>query len=289
MKKSTKILTFTVAFICIIGLCAVLFFNFGQKPTLESIGIKGSIQTQYTINEELNLNDAKLILTYSDDTQKEIDITSNMITGFDTTTVGNKTLTITYNGKTAKVNYVVSELLVSAISIKSSFSTDYLIGENLDISGGELLVTYSNGSTKVISIDSSMITNFNTSTIGQKQLTLTYKSKEIKIKYTVHIKYGEYYLQKDSSGSEYEYLNTNGLIIINDDFTGMVISPKDRNSSIFNDSNREYSNLTWKFVNDSIHLTASVNGQTKTAILTVQGDKLSVTNGTVVELYAFYG
>ena len=150
MKKSTKILTFTVAFICIIGLCVVLFFNFGQKPTLESIGIKGSIQTQYTINEELNLNDAKLILTYSDDTQKEIDITSNMITGFDTTIVGNKTLTITYNGKTAKVNYVVSELLVSAISIKSSFSTDYLIGENLDISGGELLVTYSNGSTEVI-------------------------------------------------------------------------------------------------------------------------------------------
>lgn len=117
MRKLTKILSFAIAFVCL-SLC---FAGCGldSKPTLDSIGIKGTIQTQYTINEELNLNDAKLILTYSDDTQKELDITSNMITGFDTTTVGNKTLTITYKEKTTQINYVVkNEIKVGNKMIK---------------------------------------------------------------------------------------------------------------------------------------------------------------------------
>ena len=119
MKKLTKILSFAIAFVCFSLCFAGCSFNLGQKPTLESIDIKGSIQTEYAINERLNLNGAKLILTYSNDSQKELDVTASMVSGFDTTTAGNKTLTITYKEKTARVDYIVkNEYLIGNKRLK---------------------------------------------------------------------------------------------------------------------------------------------------------------------------
>ena len=288
MKKITKILTFAIAFVCLSLCFAGCVFD--GKPTLDSIAINGSIQTQYAKNEALNLNDAKLVLVYSDDSQKEIKILTSMVSGFDTTTAGNKTMTITYKGKTTTVNYVVSEveLEVSSISIKTDFCTNYLLGDTLDTSGGKLLVTYSNDSTEVVNIDNSMITDFTTSNIGKKQLTLTYKGKEIKVEYNVHMNYGEYYLQSDGHNI-YAYSETKILLIINEDFTGTVITQKNESVSIFDVSNRNYVNLTWKFANDSIEITMSVSGQTKNAIIMINGDKLSMLDSGNTSIFAFKG
>ena len=107
MNKLTKIMT---SIVLAFGLFACVF-SFagcqGNEKELINIGLSKEIKTEYAINEKIDLNDAKLVLTYNDDSQKEITISYDMITGFDTTTVGEKTLTISYNEKEIKVAYKV--------------------------------------------------------------------------------------------------------------------------------------------------------------------------------------
>ncbi len=107
MKKITKILLmFVLVVSCFAGVVA---FAGCKEKTLTNIGLSKEIKTEYQLNEKLDLLDAKLVLTYSDNTQNELTISSDMISGFDTMSAGQKTLIITYQSKEVKVDYVVVE------------------------------------------------------------------------------------------------------------------------------------------------------------------------------------
>ncbi len=137
MKKLTKILSIAIAFVCI-SLCFV-GCSFDSKPTLSRIDIKGSIQTEYALNEALDLNGAKLMLTYSDDSQKELELTQSMVTNFNTTTAGNKTMTISYKEKTLQIDYVVNAFMVGNKRVK--FGEYYQTGIYNKDQNGNLTLT----------------------------------------------------------------------------------------------------------------------------------------------------
>jgi hypothetical protein len=77
------------------------------SKTLSNIYFTSQITTSYLINEKLNLNGSKLRLVYDDSSSEEVNITTDMITGFSTATVGERTLTLTYNGKSLTSDYRV--------------------------------------------------------------------------------------------------------------------------------------------------------------------------------------
>ena len=79
-----------------------------NKAQVVGIDLVGNIQTEYTLGEELNLNNAKLKVVYDDETEKEIIITTSMINGFNTTILGEKTIKITYKDKSIYKNYKVT-------------------------------------------------------------------------------------------------------------------------------------------------------------------------------------
>ncbi len=109
MKKITKILLMFVLIIsCFAGVVAFAGCKENSK-TITNIGLSKEIKTEYKLNEKLDLLDAKLVVTFNDATQSVLIITNDMISGFDTTTAGQKTLTITYQAKEIKVDYVVKE------------------------------------------------------------------------------------------------------------------------------------------------------------------------------------
>ena len=109
MKKITKILLMFVLIIsCFAGVVAFAGCKENSK-TITNIGLSKEIKTEYKLNEKLDLLDAKLVVTFNDATQSVLIITNDMISGFDTTTTGQKTLTITYQTKEIKVDYVVKE------------------------------------------------------------------------------------------------------------------------------------------------------------------------------------
>ena len=202
-------MTFAIAFVCL-SLCFV-GCSFGSNPTIERIDVKGSIQTEYAINEELNLNDAKLILTYSNDSQKEIKLIASMISGFDTTTVGNKTLTVTYKEKTTQINYVVkNEIKVENKRVKFG---EYFQQEEYKINqDGSLTLTnnYAYSEAPVVLV----LNNDFTGTFSQ-----TYQEHHIEIEITWEVKNGTIEVRSNETDITNAFSVTdNGMLRI--DFNG---------------------------------------------------------------------
>ena len=137
---------------------------------LTSIKVKEGYKDTYYIGDEFG--QATLILTYDNGDVIETPLTLAMIKGFDTSTVGKKTLTITYEGNEIEV---IEDVItnIEVISLKNK----YYVGTTIDLTGASLKVNYQSGKSENVSIKANMITGFDTATIGKKTLTITYEGK----------------------------------------------------------------------------------------------------------------
>ena len=71
------------------------------KKELVAISVTPPTKTEYLEGkEQLDVTGGKLTLTYNNGTSEVIDLTTDMVSGFDNTKVGKQTLTVTYQGKT---------------------------------------------------------------------------------------------------------------------------------------------------------------------------------------------
>ncbi len=158
-------------------------------PTIESIEILGTIATTYFVGDTLNIDGIQVKIYMSDETTDTITLTNSMISGFDTTTAGEKTLTVTYEGETATVNYTVVEPEITNVTLKTNITkTDYFIGDALDLSDGKLEITYENNATEEIDLSAYgvEISGFDSSTAGEeKTITITYAEKTVTTTYNV--------------------------------------------------------------------------------------------------------
>jgi hypothetical protein len=76
--------------------------------TLSSIAITTLPKTAYTVGDDLDLTDLVVTGTYSDNSTKVETVNASNITGFDKSTAGTQTLTVTVDGKTATFNVTVT-------------------------------------------------------------------------------------------------------------------------------------------------------------------------------------
>ena len=205
--------------------------------TIDSISVDmNTVKTTYGVRETLDLAGGKLNLNYSDGKSSTIDIQKGgvSVTGFNSSTGGEKTITVTYKGKTTtyKIN-VITEL--SSISIKNMpDKTTYIQGyEDLDLTGGKITLTYNDGSTSDLDMsdNSIRISGFNNNTVGQKTITVEYGGKST----TFNINITEKSIRKIEVKTmptkttyieNYELLNLNGgeLLLTYDDGTTGTIS-----------------------------------------------------------------
>ena len=73
----------------------------------------------------------------------------------------------------------VEEKKVRNIKITAGFKINYFVGEEIDLNGGQITVTYSDGSKETIDITEDMISGFNTSEVGTYTVTITYGDKTV--------------------------------------------------------------------------------------------------------------
>lgn len=116
-----------------------------------------------------------------------------MIANFDPSTAGEKTMTITYNNFTIEYSYTIVGIeLVSVELTTNPTKTTYYLGDAdsaLDLSGGVITLTYSDGSTSTISTTDSQIraSGFSTHSTGEKTISL--KIRINSVLHTVTYKY----------------------------------------------------------------------------------------------------
>ena len=146
-------------------------------------------KTTYVKGENLDLTDGTITVTYEDGTSAEVPMTSSevQVTGYDSNTVGEQTLTVTYQGQTTSFTVTVKNE-VTKIEIKNAPSkTTYIKGENLELSDGTITVTYEDGTSAEIPMTSSevQVTGYDSNTVGEQTLTITYQGQSTSFKVMV--------------------------------------------------------------------------------------------------------
>lgn len=107
MKKNLfKVLAPIALLLCISSILTGCFS--GGNPKVKAIEINHSFKTIYQQGEDLDVTGGKLTVTYSDNKQTSVEITSDMISGFTTGALGERNLVITYGGKTCTVEYTTT-------------------------------------------------------------------------------------------------------------------------------------------------------------------------------------
>lgn len=127
----------------------------------------------------LDTTGGKLTLYYNNDTRLTLDLTEDMVSGFDNAKVGTQTLTVTYEGLTTTYEIsVAAKTLVSIAVAMAPAKATYNEGEALDVTGGKISATYNNGDVTLLDMTAEMVSGFNSSKGTSAQtLTVTYEGK----------------------------------------------------------------------------------------------------------------
>ena len=153
-----------------------LLTGIGSEILPTSINITSTpSKTSYYVGEELDLSGLEIEAVYSNGSTSYVDVSLDMVSGFNSSVAGTQTLTITYGDCTATFDVEVVENSVSSLNITSTpYKTSYYVGEELDLSKLEIEATYSDGSTSYVDVSLDMVSGFDTSVAGTQTLTITY-------------------------------------------------------------------------------------------------------------------
>ena len=118
-----------------------------ETSTVSSIAIDASnMKTNYLLQEKLDLEGLIVTAMMSDNSEVILSNNDHVITGFDSSEVGSKVLTIHYKGKTALLSYEVVALeLTSLDMVYAPAQTTYYVGDELQLHGLTIEANYKNG------------------------------------------------------------------------------------------------------------------------------------------------
>ena len=123
--------------------------NQEEAPAVESLVINTlPSKTLYYTGDTLDLTGLSVTANYSDGTSAQINANSLSISGFDTSTAGEKTVTLSYGGKS--VSFKINVTLLEIVSLEVTYvpKTVYYVGDTFDTSGIIIMATYNDGSVR---------------------------------------------------------------------------------------------------------------------------------------------
>lgn len=143
---------------------------------LESISFVAPTKTEYKVGEELDLEGLRVFAHYSDETKKELSDNEYQVTGFDSSKMGEVEITIIFQDftKTFTVTIIENVTLVSIFIVEPD-KTIYKVGEELDLTGFQLMAKYSNDEEKEIPESEYQISGFDSSKPGEIIINVSYQ------------------------------------------------------------------------------------------------------------------
>ncbi|MBR5514576.1 MAG: bacterial Ig-like domain-containing protein [Clostridia bacterium] len=146
-----------------------------KEPTVDAIEIVNPpAKLNYNVGEALNTNGLKIKVNYTNGTSKNI--TSGFtVAGYDSSVPGEKTVTVTYQKKTATFTVTINDPPIKEIKIHTlPDKTEYVMGDSeFDSTGLKITIYYKNG-TQRNTTSGIKVSGFNTSVPGKKTLTVSY-------------------------------------------------------------------------------------------------------------------
>ena len=181
--------TLTLKYTANNGIIGTTSYPITITNTIQSVAIETlPTKVKYNVKETLDTTGGKLKITRATGTTEIIDITKEMISGFDSSKENTKlplTISYTENGITKTTTYNVSvEDPITSMVMKTTPKTEYKYGEPLDLSTGVITVVRPSG-TEEKQITEEMVTGYEPTKIGAQELTITYGGQELKYKVNV--------------------------------------------------------------------------------------------------------
>jgi hypothetical protein len=150
-----------------------------QGVLLSSISVtQNPVKTSYYVNEAFNSSGLVVTAYYSDGSSRHV--TGYSLSIPEMSKAGTKTITVTFEGKTASFNIIVNAApqgvyLTSITVTKPPTKNTYYVNEAFNFSGLVITANYSDGSSKQAS--GYTLSTPNMSTAGTKAITVTYEGK----------------------------------------------------------------------------------------------------------------
>ncbi|MBQ9552645.1 MAG: bacterial Ig-like domain-containing protein [Clostridia bacterium] len=146
-------------------------------------------KTVYNVGDSFSQSGLTLTATYSDGSSKTIS-SGFTCSGFNSSSAGTKTITVTYQGKTTTFTVTVKSAAatLTGIAIKAAPSKTvytYRRDKNLDITGLEVEATYSDGSKTPIDPAACTISGYSAKPAGNKTITVAYEGQTAQFTVTV--------------------------------------------------------------------------------------------------------
>ena len=181
--------TLTLKYTANNGIIGTTSYHITITNTIQSVVIETlPTKVKYNVKETLDTTGGKLKITRATGTTEIIDITKEMISGFDSSKENTKlplTISYTENGITKTTTFTVSvEDPITSMVMKTTPKTEYKYGEPLDLSTGVITVVRPSG-TEEKQITEEMVTGYEPTKIGAQELTITYGGQELKYKVNV--------------------------------------------------------------------------------------------------------
>lgn len=139
-------------------------------------------KTRYLLGETFDSTGLIITAYYNDNTSEQV--TGYTLSSPDMTTYGNKTVTVIFDEKTVDFSILVVD--ISEIEIKTlPTKQEYLVGDTLDSTGLTVLVKYTDGTSETIT-SGFTVSELDSSSIGEKEITVTYKNHTAAFKVLVY-------------------------------------------------------------------------------------------------------
>lgn len=168
-----------------------------EEPTVKEVTVIGSpANTEYQIGEKINMEDFLFSVHYSNGETKTVGVNSavaavSIEVPFDSSSAGEKSIVFNIDGYTFAWDYSVidvpEEITVTNIEFFSSpKSKEFNIGDEINMNDFGFTVYCSDGSTGTVSIeDVEILTEFDSSTAGEKCIVFAFEGFEIEWHYNI--------------------------------------------------------------------------------------------------------
>ena len=184
MKRKLLLLT-----ISLLLLATVFSACSGDKAIT---GLKITEGLEYTVEIGSTFDTSKVVaeVTYNDNSTVTVTAADLTFSAIDTSTAGKKPLTITYQDFSITVDITVKAAEVKpaelvSIDIVQNFDKELFVGTAFDITKITAIATYDDGTTKTIANADLTVTPVDTTTAGEKTLTVTFEGKSATATITV--------------------------------------------------------------------------------------------------------
>lgn len=165
---------------------AVITSGFVADNTVSELLITSMpARLNYHTDEELDLGGLVLEAVYEDGSRTEV-TAGYEVSDVDMSTPGEKTVTISYGGRTVSFTVAVTEETeepeqpeVESLTVKAPDQTEYKIGDPLNLDGMTVTAHYSDGSQTVVT--DYQVTGFSSDTAGEKTITVSYTENSVTV------------------------------------------------------------------------------------------------------------